>query len=43
LTPPDIVSQVLLAGPLTVLYVLGVLVGWIFAPKKKSDPPNATP
>ncbi|MGI9431942.1 MAG: twin-arginine translocase subunit TatC [Myxococcota bacterium] len=35
LTPPDIVSQVLLAGPLTVLYVLGVLVGWIFAPKKK--------
>jgi len=35
LTPPDIVSQVLLAGPLTVLYVVGVCVGWLFAPKKK--------
>jgi sec-independent protein translocase protein TatC len=36
LTPPDVVSQVLLAAPLTVLYVLGVLVGWIFAPRKES-------
>jgi len=34
LTPPDVVSQLLLAGPLMVLYVLGVGVGWVFAPKK---------
>ncbi len=34
LTPPDVVSQLLLAGPLTVLYVVGVGVGWIFAPKR---------
>jgi sec-independent protein translocase protein TatC len=37
LTPPDVVSQVLLAGPLTVLYVLGVCVGWLFAPRKKKQ------
>ena len=35
LTPPDVVSQLLLAGPLTVLYVVGVGVGWLFAPKPK--------
>jgi sec-independent protein translocase protein TatC len=34
LTPPDVVSQLLLAGPLTVLYVVGVGVGWLFAPKR---------
>ena len=36
LTPPDIVSQVLLAAPLTVLYVVGVLVGWLFSPRRKA-------
>ena len=30
LTPPDVVSQVLLAAPLTVLYLLGVGAGWLF-------------
>ena len=35
LTPPDIVSQVLLAGPLTVLYLVGVGVGWLFSPRRK--------
>ncbi len=34
LTPPDVVSQLLLAGPLTVLYVVGVGVGWVFAPRR---------
>lgn len=37
LTPPDVVSQVLLAGPLTILYVVGVGVGWIFAPRRKTE------
>ncbi len=35
LTPPDVVSQVLLAAPLTVLYVIGVGVGWLFSPRRK--------
>ena len=35
LTPPDVVSQVLLAGPLTILYLIGVGVGWIFSPRRK--------
>lgn len=34
LTPPDIVSQVLLAVPLVILYVLGVGVAYLFAPKR---------
>ena len=35
LTPPDVVSQVLLAGPLVVLYLLGVAVAFIFIPRRK--------
>lgn len=35
LTPPDVVSQCLLAGPLVVLYLLGVGVAWIFAPRPR--------
>jgi len=33
LTPPDIITQLLLAMPLMVLYFLSVLVAWIFGPK----------
>jgi sec-independent protein translocase protein TatC len=36
LTPsPDIVSQFLLAGPLSVLYLLGVAAAFLFAPRRK--------
>jgi sec-independent protein translocase protein TatC len=36
LTPsPDIVSQLLLAGPLSVLYLLGVGAAFLFAPRRK--------
>jgi len=35
LTPPDVVSQVLLAVPLMVLYLLGVAVAYLFAPRRK--------
>ncbi|MCP3986962.1 MAG: twin-arginine translocase subunit TatC [bacterium] len=37
LTPPDIVSQVLLAVPLIVLYVLGVGVAYLFAPRRGGE------
>jgi sec-independent protein translocase protein TatC len=36
LTPPDWVSQVLLAGPMVVLYLLGVGVAWLFGGGRKS-------
>jgi sec-independent protein translocase protein TatC len=35
LTPPDVVSQILLAGPLVVLYLLGVAVAYIFTARRK--------
>lgn len=35
LTPPDPLSQILLAGPMFVLYIVGVGVAWIFDPARK--------
>jgi sec-independent protein translocase protein TatC len=35
LTPPDIISQVLMSGPLIVLYELGILVAYIWGREKK--------
>ena len=35
LTPPDFVSQVLLALPMLVLYMLGVGAAWIFDPERR--------
>jgi sec-independent protein translocase protein TatC len=45
LTPPDWVSQVFLAGPMVVLYLLGVGVAWIFgsARKRKAEEPTVAP
>lgn len=37
LTPPDVVSQVLLAGPLMLLYLAGVGVAWIFRPRERAS------
>lgn len=34
-TPPDVVSQLLLAGPMWLLYELSVLVAWAFGPRQK--------
>ena len=43
LTPsPDIVSQFLLAGPLSVLYLLGVAAAFLFAPRRKPAAGEAT-
>ena len=35
LTPPDFVSQVLLAIPMLILYLLGVGVAWLFDPERR--------
>jgi len=35
LTPPDAVSQVLLAGPVVVLYMLSMVIAWFVARRKK--------
>ncbi len=35
LTPPDVVSQVLLGLPMIVLYLLGVGVAWLFDPARR--------
>ena len=36
-TPPDVLSQLLLAVPMTLLYELGLLVARFYAPKSTSD------
>ncbi|MCA9510610.1 MAG: twin-arginine translocase subunit TatC, partial [Myxococcales bacterium] len=35
LTPPDVVSQILLAIPMVGLYLVGVGVAWVFGPKQE--------
>lgn len=37
ITPPDVVSQMLLAIPMWVLYEISVLVVWIFGPRPKKE------
>lgn len=37
LTPPDFVSQVLLAIPMLVLYLVGVGVAWVFEPGRRRE------
>jgi sec-independent protein translocase protein TatC len=37
LTPPDIISQTLLALPMWLLFEVGVFLGERFAPKKEQD------
>ena len=37
LTPPDPLSQILMAIPLTLLYGVGVVIAWIFTTKGKDD------
>jgi sec-independent protein translocase protein TatC len=37
LTPPDVISQLFLAVPMIVLYLIGVLVAWIFEPRKREE------
>jgi sec-independent protein translocase protein TatC len=37
LTPPDVVSQVLMAGPLMLLYGLSIIVAYVFARPRIGD------
>ncbi|MEE9543291.1 MAG: twin-arginine translocase subunit TatC [Thermodesulfobacteriota bacterium] len=37
LTPPDVFSQSLMAGPIMVLYVISIAVAYFFGKKKKKD------
>ena len=37
LTPPDVVSQLLMAGPMLVLYEISILIAALFGRKKKTD------
>lgn len=47
LTPPDVISQLLMAGPLLVLYEVSILIAAIFGKKKSKggaeDSPDETP
>ncbi len=40
LTPPDIVSQSLMAGPMCLLYEVGIWVSYMFGKKPKDEPPE---
>lgn len=42
LTPPDPLSQSLLAGPLILLYLLGVGAAYLFAPRRGGEPSAAS-
>jgi len=42
LTPPDPLSQSLLAGPLILLYLLGVAAAYLFVPKRGAEPSAAS-
>jgi sec-independent protein translocase protein TatC len=35
ITPPDVLTQVLLSIPLTILYGVGIVVAWLFSTKKR--------
>ena len=37
LTPPDFVSQILLAIPMLVLYLAGAAVAWVFDPGRRAE------
>ena len=36
-TPPDVLSQLLLAVPMTLLYELGLLIARLYVPKSTED------
>jgi len=39
ITPPDIMSQFLLAIPLCLLYVLSIGIAWLLSRRKKAEQP----
>jgi sec-independent protein translocase protein TatC len=41
LTPPDVLSQLLMAAPMLVLYVVGIGVAWLFSTKERDEEEEA--
>jgi sec-independent protein translocase protein TatC len=41
-TPPDVISMMLVGIPMTLLYILGILVSWLFKPRSGEAPPPAS-
>lgn len=37
ITPPDVISQGLMAGPLIILYFFGVIIAWLFSTKNREE------
>lgn len=37
ITPPDVISQTLMAGPLIILYIFGIGIAWMFTTKTRED------
>ncbi len=40
ITPPDVLSQALMAGPLIILYGIGIGVAWLFSTKVREEEPE---
>lgn len=43
MTPPDVMSQIIMAIPLTLLYGVGIVVAWVFSTKPVNKPDGAAP
>jgi len=41
LTPPDVLSQLLMAAPMTLLYIVGIAVAWMFTTKERDEEEEA--
>lgn len=41
-TPPDVVSQLLMAGPLIVLYGVGIIIAWLTSTKERDEDEQPT-
>ena len=37
ITPPDVVSQLLIALPMVLLYLVGIAISWLFGPRPPAD------
>jgi len=42
LTPPDVLSQMLMAAPMIVLYIIGIAVAWLFTTKERDPEDEAS-
>jgi sec-independent protein translocase protein TatC len=40
LTPPDVISQIILAGPMILLAEIGIFLAGLVEKKKENDTPN---